>query len=137
MGILMSKVGDGIEKVRTKLDAKAAKFMADNCDIILLASAVDDSGGSGDTPSTVAADVPCGYKALKVPVDMKAGGKTIIGLTHQITLPSNAYTQAILPKHKIVVDARGNTPAMTFQDPVVLPDSLGPFVIVNASLGVQ
>jgi len=133
----MSEVGDTINEARTELDAEAAGFMADNCDIILLTSVNDDSGGSGDTASTVVADVPCSYRSLKAPIDMRVAGKTIVGLTHQVTLPSNAYTQAILPKHKIVVDARGNTPSLTFQDPVVLADSLGPFVEVAASLGVQ
>lgn len=133
----MSDVGDAMDEVRSELDGSASEFMADVCDVILLTPGQDDSGGSGNTASTVVADVPCSYEALKQPFDKQIGGRVLIGLTHKITLPSNSNTQAILPKHKIVVDARGNTPSLTFNDPVVLSGSLAPFVTVAASLAEQ
>lgn len=132
----MSVLGDAINQVRSQLDSAASQFMADTCSIILLTSSQDDSGGSGDTPSTVGSSIPCLVEALKVPLQKQVGGRMITGLDHQITLPANSTTAAILPKHKIVVAARGVTPEMTFNDPVVLPDSLGPFIVVAASLGV-
>lgn len=133
---MMTEVGAAIEEIRTELDASAIEFSADLCDIVLLTSGQDDSGGHGDTTSTVASDIPCSVEALAQPVTRVVGGRVLTGLDHQITLPSNANTRAILPKHKIVVDPRGNTPALTFNDPVILEDSLGPFVVVHASLGV-
>ena len=132
----MSRVGDGITRVRSKLDAKASKFMADTCTIKLVTPSSDDYGGSTDTETTVASDVPCNYKALN-PLQTEIAGRSVIGRTHTITFPSNANTEAILPKHKIVVNARGNTPALTFNDPIVLPGSLEPFLTVAATLGVQ
>ncbi|HEX5704869.1 MAG TPA: hypothetical protein VFX97_16850 [Pyrinomonadaceae bacterium] len=110
--------------------------MADTCTIKLVSNSLDEFGGSTDTESTVASDVPCDYIAIR-PEQLEIAGKSVVGRTHTITLPSNANTEAILPKHKIVVNARGSTPALTFNDPVVLPSSLEPFLTVAATLGVQ
>lgn len=132
----MSDVGNAINQIRTALNAAASSFMADTCDIVLLTPGNDDYGGSTNTPTTVASNVPCDYEALS-PFQTEIGGRLITGRTHKLTLPSNATTEAILPKHKIVVAARGNTSALTFNDPIVLPDSLGPFLEVAASLAVQ
>lgn len=132
----MSEVGDAITEVRSELDASASEFMADTCTIKLISPSSDDYGGSTDNETTVASDIPCDYKAIS-PQQLVLAGKSVVGRTHTITLPSNANTEAILPKHKIVVGARGNTPALTFNDPVVLPSSLSPFLTVAVSLGVQ
>lgn len=132
----MSDVGNAINQIRAALSAAAPAFMADTCDVFLLTPGPDDYGGSTNTSSTVASSVPCDYEALS-PFQTEIGGRLITGRTHKITLPSNATTEAILPKHKIVVAARGNTPALTFNDPIVLPDSLSPFLEVAATLAVQ
>lgn len=133
---MVSEVGSAIDEVRTELAAVAGEFMADTCTIKLITPSSDDFGGSTDSETTVASNIPCDYESLG-PQQVIVGGKVVTGRTHKIKLPFTASTAGILPKHKIVVAAQGVMPELTFNDPIILPGSLGPFLEVAATLGVQ
>lgn len=129
-------VAQGIEQIRSALNRSARQFFPDLCSISSLVPSTDDSGGSGDTATPLASNVPCSYKSLS-PSQLQVAGRVLVGLSHVIKLPSNAVTQGIKPTQQIVIAARGNTPALTFQNPVVLDNATAPFVSVAAMVSEQ
>lgn len=132
----MSKVGNAINKVRTKLDAKAEKFMADTCSLLWLSQVDDGRGGWTNTQLLIASNVPCSYAGLSNS-DKQLAGKVLTDQGHNVTLPCNADTQIISPNHQLLVAARGVTPSLLFKSPIVLKNSLTPFVNVAAALSEE
>lgn len=130
----MSEVGTAINEVRDDLALVASEFMADVCDLKAVTTVAGTHGGSTTSEATPASNVPCDYEPLKLPLERQIAGSGVTAGTHKLTLPSTPATQAIRPNYKIVVQANGDVPALTFEHPVILSDSLDPFVTLTASL---
>lgn len=113
---------------------KRARFGADLCSLVTNASAPDGFGGTTETPTTIASSVKCFYEAFKSPMQLSVGGADLTSLTHKITLEATAATMAIKSDYQIVVAARGNKGALTFEKPVTLDGSYTPLVEVAAVL---
>jgi len=113
---------------------KRARFGADLCSLITVSSTPDGFGGSTDAPTTLASGLRCFYEAFKTPMQVSAGGASLTSLTHKITLESTVVTKAIQSDYQIVVAARNDKPALTFERPVTLDGSYTPLVEVAAVL---
>lgn len=132
----MSKVGEGIDKGRTKADAKAEKIFADTFSILGVESEVteDAYGGTTADPDTIAEDIPCKVEELSTFERLQQSG-TVSGATSRIKTVFRDETVAILPTQRLVVAARGEVPERTFE--VVGPPKMGSnklFVYIDVSL---
>lgn len=132
----MNELAEGISDVRAELAADADEFMADLCTLTVRAFVPDGYGGSTETTSTPATNIPCSWEALGSPIERPTAGAAPSLLTHKITMPSTAATEAIRSNYRIIVAARDHTPALTFEHPTILGGSLAPFCTVAASLNV-
>lgn len=130
----MNEVGIAINELRSELADVAVEFMADSCSIFYISETDDERGGYGPSQALIAADVPCDYEVLRQPVDKAVGGEVITNLDHKLTLPSSPQAHLLDPRYRIVVDSRDDVGQLLFKSPVVLEDSLGPFVEVAAVL---
>jgi hypothetical protein len=132
----MSEVGSAIDEVRSELAGVAGEFMPDTCSITKNPTA--DGGASGDTlvPTTSTTNIPCSYKSLGLGSQDVVGGDAQLA-SHRLTLPTTQATVLIKPEDRITVKARGGYPALVFQRPVIVNDSLSVFVKVNATLAQQ
>lgn len=126
----------GIDKVRTKLAAKASKFMPDLCDLIK--PTFQDGGATGDTLTTavIASNVPIEYRGARPGTQVVVGGEAYVA-SHELDMPRTAQTLAITPEYKIKVLARGDTAAMTFQKPVIAHRGSDVLLTVAAQLVQQ
>jgi hypothetical protein len=64
----------------------------------------------------------------------QVGGGPITTLNHKVTMEATAATKAIKSDYQIVVAARNDKPALTFERPVTLDGSYTPLVEVAAVL---
>lgn len=114
---------------------KRARFGADLCSITYTGAEVNDGfgGTTPGTPTTVSS-VKCFIEAFKSPMQVTVGGAGLTSLTHKITLEATAATKAIKSDYQIVVAARNDKPALTFEQPVTLDGSYTPLVEVAAVL---
>lgn len=129
----MSEVGSAIEEVRSAIAGAASEFMPDLCDIQSTTPGSDDWGAPGQTPTTVAANIPCKYRALSSSERAIAGGTTGT-VTHEITMPVTAATLAIKQHYRIRVLANGIVPEMIFDSPFPQLGAMEPFLNVYANL---
>lgn len=125
-----------IAGVRAKLSAKASKFMPDLCDLTSRTYAAGATGGRTETSTPAGTNIPCSYRLRKTPIEQQKAGASTSLLDYDLIMPSYATTEAIRPHYKIVVQPRDNTGALTFENPVILSESLAPFVVVAAALKV-
>lgn len=115
---------------------RRARFGEDLCD--LLGPTFVDGGATGDsvTTATIALNVPCMYESSGVGSQIVVGGEAYTA-SHRITMPNTAVTEAITPKYKIKVLARGNTAELIFEDPVIVQKSYKALLTVAANLVQQ
>jgi hypothetical protein len=125
-----------VDRTRLKVRAFERKWKRkgeDLCDVISTSPSVDEYGGSGTTPTTLASALPCFYEPLSQREQSIAGGEMGI-LTHRITLKATTTTLAIKPSYQIRVAARGDKPQYVFENPTPEIGSFSPLVEVTASM---
>lgn len=132
----MNEVSEGVADARDEIAAEAADFKPDLCDIVLVINTSDNYGGSTQSPTLIATNVPCSYESLGSS-EQQVAAKILAGATHRLELPSTAITWAIKPIHRIIVHANDDVAEMTFENPTIEPDSFSPFVRVVAKMSIQ
>lgn len=129
----MSTLASTLEQFRTSFPA--SQLFPNLCDIKELGgSTADGFGGTTETDSTLASNVPCKYEPLSSAVQRQIGGGPITTLTHKLILPATAVTKVIRSHYKIVVQALNGQPELTFRNPVTLDGSFSVFVKLAAEL---
>jgi hypothetical protein len=127
-------LADDIEDARAEVDDAGPDIFTDLCSLIAPTSAPDGFGGSTQTDSTLATNVPCSYKAMRSPMQIQIGGGGITTLTHEIKMGQNAVTKLIRPHYKIVIQAHHGKPEVTAMNPVTLDGSMDVFLIVGVAI---
>lgn len=132
----MSKVGNAIDKARTKVAAKAGKFMPDVCD--LWGPTFVDGGASGDseTIGLIASNIPIDYKGSSANSQVVIGGEAYTA-SHGLKMPRTAVTVLITPKHLIKVQPRGDTAELVFENPVIVQKDTDVLLTLAATLVQQ
>lgn len=126
-------LASGIDKVRTKLAAKASKFMPDLCDILNPVS-IDQGAGHTIKDNEIALNIPCTIGQVGGSGVQFHDGESVINKTVSIELPYTSTTAAIKRNYKLRVHARGVNPQMTLEQPVIKADSMSPLLEVVAVL---
>jgi len=120
----------------TAAKALVGDFLPDTCTVkAITAGSVDGFGGEADTLTTVASGIKCLYEPIRdQPLTVLAGAA--MGITrHKLFLKlDDVDLQGIGPSYQIVVDARGNKGALTFEDPRRLDESNEVVLTVSAKL---
>lgn len=134
----MNELASAIEEVRTELAGAANDILFDLCDIY--APLFTEGGSAGDSvglnPTPVATNVNVTYKGLGGTKEFVVGGEAYTA-SHQLKMVRTATTVAITPRHRLALKARGLTPALIFEKPFTVEDSISPLLKVNATLVVQ
>ena len=107
--------------------------LIDRCNVINRTYAPDNTGGSTLTDTTVASSIPCLIEKRTFRSTQLAGGQ-ISNIDHDLYMIASSVTRNIKPSYIINVLARGDNPARTFEQPVLLEETLGPLVVVGATL---
>jgi hypothetical protein len=95
---------------------------------------VNNDGGTTQTDgSAVASNVPGLIEAVREGAITLAGGQ-IVQVSHKIYLIASATTRVIKPNYALVSAARSDSPSRRFEQPVLLEETLGPLVVVGATL---
>lgn len=119
---------------------RRARFGEDLCSVVYVSSGTGETpdGFGGTTPGsgtpTTVSGIKCFYEALSSPMQIQVGGAGLTSLTHKITMEATAITKAIKSDYQILVAARNDKPALTFERPVTLDGSYTPLVEVAAVL---
>lgn len=114
-------------------DDPDAVGLIDRCNVINRTYTPDNSGGSTITDTSVASNVPCLIERRSHRSTQLAGGQ-ISNVDHDLYIIASAATRGIKPSYVINVLARSDNPARTFEQPVILEETLGPLVVVGATL---
>jgi hypothetical protein len=114
-------------------DDPDAVGLIDRCNVINRTYTPDNSGGSTITDTAVASNVPCLIERRTFRSAQLAGGQ-VSNVDHDLYIIASAATRGIKPSYVINVLARSDNPARTFEQPVVLEETLGPLVVVGATL---
>jgi hypothetical protein len=134
----MSKVGDAVNKARTKVAAKSARIFPDTCD--LWGPTFIDGGAVGDSetiaPIPLATNIPIGYKGSSANSQVVVGGEAY-SASHRLKMPRTSTTLTITPKHLIKVQARGDTSELVFEKPVIVQKDTDVFLTLAATLVQQ
>jgi hypothetical protein len=107
--------------------------LLDRCNVVNRTATTGTSGGATYADTTTATAVPCLYEE-RIYRLIQAAGEPATYATHNLFLIKSAATEAIQPDYKIVVAARGDTPQLTFENPIRLDESLSPLVHLGAVL---
>lgn len=127
-------LADDIEDARAEVDDAGPDIFTDLCNIIAPTSAPDGFGGTTQTDSTIASNVPCSYKAMKSPMQLQIGGGGLTTLSHEIKMGQNAVTKLIRPHYRIVILAHHGKPEQTAHNPVTLDGSTDVFMFIGAAI---
>jgi hypothetical protein len=134
----MNDLAEAIEEVRNELAIEGNEILFDECDIY--APLFVDGGAAGDSvtlnPTPVATNVGITYKGLGKGKEMTVGGESYIA-SHRLRMARTAVNVAITPRHQLRVKARGRTPVLVFERPVIDEDSVSPLLELNAVLVIQ
>lgn len=116
--------------------AAVSPYLPDTCTVkSVSAGSPDGFGGEAVTYPTVATGIPCLYEPMNDLALMSTGGAVSGATRHKIfLLMDDVDLQSIGPFYQIVVDARGNKGAMTFQDCRRLDESNEILLTVSAVL---
>lgn len=93
----------------------------------------DNTGGTTQSDTAVASDVPIIYTERTFNSSQIAGGSQS-HVTHELFLLPSAAVIAIKPNYVIVVDARDDIGALTFEQPVVIDNTFDMLVHIGAML---
>jgi hypothetical protein len=108
--------------------------LIDRCSIYNVTYPVNNDGGTTQTDgSAVASNVPCLVEEKIYGSSQLAGGQ-VASITHRLYLIASAATRVIKPNYAIVVAARSDNPSRRFEQPVLLEETLGPLVVIGATL---
>jgi hypothetical protein len=95
---------------------------------------VSNDGGTTQTDgSPVASNVPGLIEAVRGGSITLAGGQ-VIEVSHKIFLIASATTRVVKPNYALVSAARSDSPSRRFEQPVLLEETLGPLVVIGATL---
>lgn len=105
--------------------------LIDRCTIIkpTVGNEAGSLPGTKITDTTIATNVPLLYE------ERRRGTITeerLAHVTHELFLIASSVSRAITPIYKIVVAARGDTPQIIFERPVLLEETFGPLVHLGA-----
>jgi len=108
--------------------------LIDRCNVYNVTYTNDGTGGNTATDGTaVATNVPCLLEEKLFKSGQLAGG-AVSEITHKLFLIASSTTRAIKPNYVIVVAARSDNPSRRFVNPVLLEETLGPLVVLGATL---
>ena len=116
--------------------AAVSPYLPDTCTVKSVAvGSPDGFGGTTFTNPTVASNIPCLYEPMR-PMTLVSTGGAVSGATrHRIfLLMDDVDLQAIGPFYQIVVAARGDKGALTFEDCQRLDESNEVLLTVSAVL---
>ena len=105
----------------------------DRCTVYNRTYANDNAGGTTATDTAVASSIPVIYSEFRFRTGMIVGG-SLAEVTHKLRLKDSAATKAIKPNYVIVVAARDNNPARTFENPIVIEETMNVGVVLAATL---
>ena len=108
--------------------------LIDRCSVYNVTYTGDGTGGSGASDGApVATNVPCLIEE-KIYHSGQVGGGGMAAITHRLYLIASSTTRGIKPNYAIVVAARSDNPARRFEQPIILEETLGPLVVLGATL---
>lgn len=108
--------------------------LIDRCSVYNVTYSANNDGGTTQVDgSPVASNVPCLIEEKGYNSSQLAGGQTS-NITHKLFLIASATTRVIKPNYAIVIAARSDNPSRRFEQPVLLEETLGPLVVVGATL---
>jgi hypothetical protein len=108
--------------------------LIDRCNVYNVTFTANNDGGATQVDgSPVASSVPCLIEKQTFNSSQLAGGQ-VSNVTHRLYLIASATTRVIKPNYAIVVAARSDNPSRRFEQPVLLEETLGPLVVVGATL---
>jgi hypothetical protein len=116
----------------------ATPFLIDLCDVLTVTMVSDGfSGKTLGSPSAVLSDLACMVEELG-----GAGAQTIIGgetyiSSHRIFVKTSPTILGLTPRHQIRVHARGDTPVMIFEQPIVKKETFSPLITIYCTLVQQ
>lgn len=126
------------EELIASVQGLVAPFLIDTCDFLSVSLASDGlSGSTLSSPAAVISGVDCMVEQLG-----GAGQQFVVqGITyissHRIFVKTSDDILAITPRHQIKVYARGDTPQMIFEQPIVKKETFSPLITIFCSLVVQ
>src|SRR5690349_16167720 len=129
----MSRVGDAIDRARTRVASKSSKILTDTCSLWGPTFVDGGSAGDSETIASIASNIPIGYKGSRANSQIVIGGEAYVA-SHQLTLPRTMTTMLITPKHFLKVQARGDTPELVFEKPVIVHRDQDVFLTLAATL---
>jgi len=113
----------------------AASLCEDRCSIVDVSAVNDGYGGQTLLRTTILSDIPCMYEAGGDQA-VEVAGTVITTTLHRIFMVLSTGTLAIKPDYEIVVAARGDKAALTFENPHLLADSYETLLTVSAKLKI-
>src|ERR1051325_8553702 len=120
-----------VEDTLASATALYESFMSeapDTCTVYNRTYSGDGTGGTTKADGVVATGIPIVYEEFRFNSGMVAGG-ALANVTHKIFLKDTAVNRAIKPNYVIVVPARGNNLARTFENPIALDETMGVGVV--------
>jgi len=111
-------------------------FLPDTCTVKSKSAGSNDGyGGEAEDFDDVATDVPCLYESQSDSTLVVIGGSQSGVTRHKLFLKlDEAVVHDIGPGWEIVVDARDDKPALTFEDPRRLDESNEVLLTISAKL---
>ncbi len=111
----------------------ALQTFPDLCTVYSVTSTPDGFGGTSETLVSAIDDVQCFYEPLSQREQQIAGAQIPL-YTHRVMMPATPETLAIKPSYRIVIAERGDTPELTFENPLPETGSFTPLMKVMATV---
>lgn len=121
--------------VRSLIEADPdAVGLIDRCNVINRTYTTNGDGGTtADDTDVVASDVPCLIERRTHRSAQLAGGQ-VSNVDHDLYLIASTATRGIKPNYVLEVAERDDSPAREFEQPVILEETMGPLVVIGATL---
>lgn len=132
----MSKVGDAINKARTKVTTKGSKIFTDTANLWGPTFVDGEASGDSETIAEIATGIPISYKGSSANAQVVIGGEAYVA-SHRLKMPRTVTTVAITPKHLIKVQSRGDTGELVFEKPAIVQKDTDVLLTVAATLVQQ
>ena len=129
----MNELATAIEDIRAELATVAPEIFPDACEIVSISTTTDEFGNPLEVRTVIASNVPMKYSAMSSSEKIIGEGEQSV-LSHKLKMGVTADTITITPSYQIVVEARGESPKLTFENPTSLIGSFSPFMVVAANL---
>jgi hypothetical protein len=130
----MTLISDAIAQAQALITTYG--LLLDTCTVKApTAGAADGFGGEADTLTTVATGVKCAFEWTRELALAVYGGAVTGTIRTEIYLElSDVDLQSIGTGWQVIINARGNKPALTFEDPRRLDESNEILLAVSAKL---